>query len=595
MFDNIADHTFCLEANRNETRSLGLLRACEYRDYASDEEPEGGGSAWRVAPSTAFARRTTKSPDPILQNDIESQALALTAPCISGTFDVPHPAQVILTIFSVQLRLLMTDTGSTGRIDRKLTAAARKILFARKLDDQIDEEMPFICRIDCAHLLMLAECQIVSSEKAQKLLRALQTLAGQQFAPLRARPSERGLFLLYEHYLIETEGSAVGGVLQTARSRNDLGATLLRLRLRRPCCELINAALRLQAVLVKRAHAYASMVMPAYTHGQPAEPITYGHYLAGVAQAIRRDIDGILESIKEIDTCPLGAAAIAGTSLPIDTERTASLLGFTQCSANSIDAVASRDVVLRLLAATAIYATTLSRIATDLLQWLTSEFQFLQAPDEIVGSSSAMPQKRNPFLLEHVQGRTSTALGAFTQALAATRNTPFSNSIAVGTESVRTVWDAVQDTIDATILLRLVLFHAKPRPERMLQRAAESFTNATALATRMSIERAMDFRSAHHQVGRAVKEAMARGMKSLLELVQEDPNALPVSLEHMDPGSCVDRSRYGGGPAPESNAAQLVQLRRSWIDQHRRILDQAGRWTGAQIKLEQEVRNFVEF
>lgn len=291
----------------------------------------------------------------------------------------------------------MTDTGSTGRIDHKLTAAARKILFARKLDDQIDEEMPFICRIDCAHLLMLAECQIVSSEKAQKLLRALQALVGQHFAPLKARPSERGLFLLYEHYLIETEGSAVGGVLQTARSRNDLGATLLRLRLRRPCYELINAALRLQAVLVNRAHAYGSMVMPAYTHGQPAEPITYGHYLAGVAQAIGRDIDGILESIKEIDTCPLGAGAIAGTSLAIDTKRTASLLGFAQCSANSIDAVASRDVVLRLLAATAIYATTLSRIATDLLQWLTAEFQFLQAPDEIVGSSSAMPQKRNPF------------------------------------------------------------------------------------------------------------------------------------------------------------------------------------------------------
>jgi argininosuccinate lyase len=503
---------------------------------------------------------------------------------------------LILTIvLVVQLRLVMTDTGGTGRIDRKLTAAARKILFARKLDDHIDEEMPFICRIDCAHVLMLAECQIVSSEKAQKLLRALQKLVGQQFAPLKARPSERGLFLLYEHYLIETEGSAVGGVLQTARSRNDLGATLLRLRLRRPCRELINAALRLQAVLVKRAHAYARVVMPAYTHGQPAEPITYGHYLAGLAQAIRRDIDGLLESIKEIDTCPLGAAAIAGTSLPIDTERTASLLGFMQCSANSIDAVASRDVVLRLLAAMAIYATTLSRIATDLLQWLTAEFQFLQAPDEIVGSSSAMPQKRNPFLLEHVQGRTSTALGAFTQALAATRNTAFSNSIAVGTESVRTVWDAVQDTTDATTLLRLVLFHAKPRPERMLQRAAESFTNATALATRMSVESAMDFRSAHHQIGRAVKDAMARGMKSLLELVQKDPSALPVSFEGMDPASCVDRNRYGGGPAPESNAAQLAQLRRNWIDQHRRILDQAGRWTAAQNKLEQEVRRFVEF
>lgn len=486
----------------------------------------------------------------------------------------------------------MLTAGSTGRIEKPLVRTARQILFQRNTKEQIDHDLPHICRIDLAHVLMLARQKIVETVPARNLLNAIQRLTDTQMAALKTRDSLRGLFLLYETYLIETQGPKVGGILQTGRSRNDLNATLIRLRLRQPYTRLIHSILRLQAVLMRQARAYASIVMPAYTHGQAAEPITYGHYLAAVAEGIRRDLDGLLDAAQEIDTSPLGAGAIAGTSFPIHPETTAELLGFTRLSRNSVDAVASRDLILRLLAAMAIHGATLSRIATDLLQWLTAEFGFLTLPDELVGSSSVMPQKRNPFLLEHVQGRTASALGAFTHALGATRTMPFSNSIAVGTESVRPVWGALSDITDAAILLRLVVSGAKPCPDRMLQRAYEGFTNATAIATRLVVDQGMDFRSAHRMVGERVTQAVSEGMKSLGELEAAKPDSLKVSLNGMDPSSCVARSRYGGGPAPENVKGILEILRKDWLLHYRLITEQARRWAAAQRTLDSSVRDF---
>jgi argininosuccinate lyase len=483
--------------------------------------------------------------------------------------------------------------GSTGRIEKPLNSIARRILFERDLGKAIDTELPDICRIDFAHLLMLAERGIVDAGAARQLLRAIQRLVRQQFAPLTSGRPLRGLFLMYEQYLIEVEGARVGGLLQTARSRNDLNATLLRMRLRRPFASLLQSAFRVEAILMRRALDYADVVMPAYTHGQAAEPISYGHYLGGVAEALRRDIESLLDAGRELDMCPLGAGAVAGTAVPIDPTRTAELLGFARPCPNSVDAVASRDVALRVLAAGTIYGTTLSRAATDLLQWLTAEFQFLSLPDELVGSSSAMPQKRNPFLLEHVQGRTASVLGAFTAAVSASRNVPFTNAIPVGTESIRPVWNALDDMTDAGILFRLVVSQARPRPEQMLQRATNGFTNATAIATRAALENGMDFRSAHHLVGTAVTEAIRRGIASLEELCGEDERFLNPGLTNgMDPASCVRRARYGGGPAPDVLRNQIAELKKEWLRQFGLMKDKKTRWKTAERKLEDSLQAF---
>lgn len=479
---------------------------------------------------------------------------------------------------------------NTGRITRTLTPAARRIVFGSNADAGIEAEMAHASLVDFAHLVMLAERRIVARDKACALVEAIGRLRSSDFAPLRGRAAPRGLYLLYENYLIESLGAAVGGVLHTARSRNDLNATVFRLRLRAPFLRLIGETLRLQAVLLRRARRYAEVVMPAYTHYQASMPVTYGHYLAGVAEALARDTAACFAAGEDLARCPLGAGAAGGSSLPIDPERTAALLGFERAALNSTDAVASRDLALRLLGAAAVLGVTLSRLAADLLLWSTAEFAFLSLPDELIGSSSMMPQKRNPFLLEHVQGRSGAALGAFVAAAYATHATPFTNSVAVSTEAVAALWPALQKTTEAVTLLRLVAAGARPNPRAMLARAEGGYTTATELANRLAVEGGEPFRSAHHTVGEIIREAVADGGKSLEEAARRLTEERRVaSLDGLDPESVARASVYGGGPGPASLDRGLRAAREEWGRAATRRRELGRRWRAAEAELLQVV------
>jgi argininosuccinate lyase len=480
---------------------------------------------------------------------------------------------------------------NTGRIKKTLAPAASRIVF-EDVYLQIDTELPHACDVDKAHLVMLSECGIVDRGLAARLVLAINRLIKQNFEPLRNRKQTRGLFFLYEDYLIETEGAMVGGLLQTARSRNDLNATVLKLRLRQPLVKLVRECLKLQAVLLRRAKRFLDVIMPIYTHGQAAMPGTYGHYLAGLAQALSRDIGAVIDAATEIRCCPLGAGVAGGTPLMIDVARTAQLLGFESTAMNSVDAVASRDFVLRVLAATAVYGVTLSRLATDLLQWSTAEFDFLRLPDELVGSSSAMPQKRNPFLLEHIQGRSAAALGAFTTAAAAMHGVHFTNSIATGTEGVKPLWDAIRNATEISTLMRLVVAGASPNRVAMLHRAEEGFVTATALSNRLMKESNLDFRTAHRLVGELILASTETGKKSIGEAVTSYQwlEGIAVSMEGLDPTSIAMASEWGGGPAPSSVKNCLDALKRDWSRRAKQIQNQAKCWRVAKAKLDDATR-----
>lgn len=467
----------------------------------------------------------------------------------------------------------------TGRIRKPLDWRARKIVFGSNADQAVEHELRFYVGIDRAHLVMLLEAGILPRQRVRRLLEVTDELAAQNYAPLRGRPAPRGLYLLYENHLIEALGEEVGGAVHIGRSRNDINATVLRLRVRTYYHRLVREVLRLLAVLIRRAERNASVVMPIYTHYQAALPVTYGHYLAGIGLALFRDLRGITDAALELDRSPLGAGAAGGTTIPIDTERTARLLGFGEGVLHSLDAVASRDLVLRLLGAASVLGVTLSRLATDLQLWSTAEFDLVRFPDTLVGSSSMMPQKRNAFLLEHIKGRGGAPLGAFTAAAMAMHATPFSNSVAVGTEGVRPLWTTLDELTDAVVLARLVIAGARAQPENMRRLAVEGFTTATELANRLVLGAGLSFRQAHHLVGELVTEASER--EEPLERIAEArfrERGIVADCTWPDPAAVAAEAAYGGGPAPESLRRLIVRMRSEWSDAARRLAGQTWRW-----------------
>jgi argininosuccinate lyase len=475
---------------------------------------------------------------------------------------------------------------NTGRITRGLTPTARRIVFGGGAGQDLGGELPWIAEVDRAHLVMLVERGLVDRVRAADLLRTIAGLEAASFAPLAGRPAMRGAYILYEDFLIETLGADTGGVLQTGRSRNDLNATVLRLRLRAPWLRLLRELIRLQATLLGRARRHADVTMPLFTHFQAALPSTWGHYLAGIAAALARDLEALAVLGEALDECPLGAGAAGGTTLPIDPARTAALLGFAQPVAHSLDAVASRDVVLRLLAAAAVLGVTLSRAATDLLIWNSSPFGFLAFPDRLVGSSSMMPQKRNAFLLEHVQGKGAALLGAFTAATSAMQAKPFTNSIAVGTEGVAPLWDALVAATDAVVLLRLTVAGAEPQREAMLRQAASSYTTATELANRL-VAAGLPFRTAHRIVGTLVREALAAGGEPLENATRRwaAREGISIDLSGLDPSTVARSSEHGGGPGPQSFRRCLDKTREHLRRLETQVRQRADGWAKARVDL----------
>lgn len=454
----------------------------------------------------------------------------------------------------------------TGRIKKPLATAGAAIVFSPPAAGDAVAELVRTSAIDLAHIVMLHRQGLLETDAARTLLRAILGLRRTGFSALLGRPSPRGLYLLYEDHLTGLVGPDLGGRVHTARSRNDLKATEFALRLSRQTYGLMHDAVRLQAVLLGRARRHRCVVMPAYTQYQAAAPSTYGHYLLGVAAAFGRDIDALGQAMRGLETCPLGACGAVGTDLPIDTALTARLLGFERPVRHSLDAVASRDAALHILASACVLAVTLSRLATDLQVWSTGDFGLLEFPDDLVGSSSIMPQKRNPFLLEHVKGKAGQVLGAFTAATSTIKGTPFTNSVEAGTEGIAPVGEALRTARDSVVLSRLMVSGARPRPDRMHAAVTTGWTFATAAANQL-VRAGVPFREAHHAVGAAITAAAETGEAP-------GPAALRARLDggldgDLGPQVIVANTEYGGGPGPRSFEAAFEPTLEQWRAQTR--------------------------
>ena len=453
-----------------------------------------------------------------------------------------------------------------GRIAQTIGLRTRHQVYGSLTPSEVVDELDRTTLIDLAHVVMLAEQQLIRPAVAGDLLAAIVDLRSSKYSALAGSRMPRGVYLAYEQHLMERLGDDVGGVLHTGRSRNDMKATATLIDLRGWLLDLVEESTRLVAVLLARGRASADLVMPVHTHFQAAMPITYGYYLIGVATALMREIESLRDAEKGLRRCPMGAAAIAGTDLPLDPGRIALLLGFESPPLHAVDAIGSRDVVLRVLGCVAGLTVVLSRLGTDLQLWSTEEFGFVTFPDRLVGGSSAMPQKRNAFLLEHVKAGAGAVAGAWTGVLASVKSTPFTNSIEVGTEAVALAWPGLAAAKKTLLLSQVLVSGARPRRDRMRQRADDSFTNATAVANQL-VMRGVPFRIAHHAVGRAVREALEHGERRL-SATSDALKGFGLSEALPDPATAVDRAVVGGGPAAWHVAFEDVRCRlekvRSW-------------------------------
>lgn len=424
--------------------------------------------------------------------------------------------------------------------------------------------------VNKAHVVMLAEQGLLSPTHAAALARGILDMESAGASAVSLDPGREDAYFNYEAHLMAEVGADVGGRMHTGRSRNDIMATLDRLRCRTVLLDLIEALLKVRTTALEQAERYADVVMPGYTHLQPAQPMTYGFYLAGVAQALERDSRRLTDTLSNMNVCPLGAVALAGTPFAIDRQRTAELLGFDTYIDNALDAIASRDFLLECMSAMSLLAVFWSRVAQDYYVWTTYEFGLIEFPDSVATTSSIMPQKKNPVVLEYLKGRSGHIAAALVAATTGLKGTHFSHSGESSREGISGFWETSRDVLRCLNLFDLVLRTAKPVQEHARLHSAQDFSTVTALADLMVRDHDLSFRAAHHIIGAVVRDAMDQHLSAdridvkMIEAAAIDQLGKPLGIDAeavracLDPQSNVDARRSPGGSSPVTLRAHLV-------------------------------------
>ena len=411
-----------------------------------------------------------------------------------------------------------------------------------------------------AHAAMLRKAGVISSEDEAAIQGGLETIAAEiEAGTFPFREEFEDIHMNVEARLRELIGPAAGR-LHTARSRNDQVALDFRMWVRDACDRTAGQIRTLQKALVAKAEAHADTVMPGFTHLQPAQPVTFGHHLMAYVEMFGRDAARFADARARMNESPLGAAALAGSPFPIDREMTAKALGFDRPTANSLDSVADRDFALEALAAATICATHLSRLAEEIVIWMTPQFGFVKLSDAFTTGSSIMPQKKNPDAAELVRAKVGRLLGSFTQLTVVMKGLPLTYSKDMQEDKVPTfeAFDALELSL---LAMAGMVADMQPNVENMATAAGAGYSTATDLADWLVRELNLPFRDAHHVTGAAVKKAEELGV-GLSDLPLSDLQALDKRItgaifDVLTPEASVASRRSYGGTAPEQVRAQI--------------------------------------
>ena len=463
-----------------------------------------------------------------------------------------------------------------NRIQRTAAGGPRNLIRGRFKTPRLPEveaftaSLPFDRRLfrhdirgSVAHARMLAKTGLITDAQADKIVKGLKQIEREIAAgAFRFDLSDEDIHLAIERRLTEIAGEA-GARLHTARSRNDQVALDLRLYLADEIMAILDLLNSLKRSLLAVAEVHVETLMPGYTHLQRAQPVSLAHHLLAYVEMFGRDRERFAQALERTRVMPLGAGALAGTTLPIDRRAVARELGFGRLTENSIDAVSDRDFAVDFLAAAALCGVHLSRMSEDLILWTTAEFGFVQLPDEFSTGSSMMPQKKNPDLLELMRGKSGRLLGDLTALIATLKSLPLAYNSDLQEDKER-VFDAV-DALKPMLDLMAKLWPRLNFNVERMRAAAGDGALATDVAEEL-VQRGVPFRRAHEIVGAMVREAIAAG-KRLEDLSAQEmkrhcgPHATEIK-RRLSAEASVRRRSLIGGPSPLAVRRRLLQLKR---------------------------------
>ena len=454
----------------------------------------------------------------------------------------------------------MSDKAWGGRFEQELDAIAARFSASVDVDGRL---WPQDIDGSIAHVRMLADQNILSADDAKQIVAGLETIrASIERGEFEWDDSKEDVHMNIEAALSSAIGDA-GGRLHTGRSRNDQVATDMRLWTRQACDSVVADIDALLEVLADKADGHLDFLMPGYTHLQRAQPVRLAHHLLAWAEMLDRDRGRLVDAAKRMNESPLGSAALAGTTFPIDRAATAEALGFDRPMLNSLDAVGSRDFLLEAVSALAICSVHLSRIAEELVLWSSQEFGFMQMSDAFTTGSSIMPQKKNPDMPELVRGKTGRVVGSLVNLMVMLKGLPLAYNRDLQ-EDKAPVFDAFDTVHDCLAVLSGAIASATFDKRRMADALQTGFLDATEVADWLAL-RGVPFREAHHVAGKLVQQAVQQG-KTLSQLPLETYQAAHDAFDDtvfraLDMETAIERRDVPGGPARGRVAAAIAELR----------------------------------
>ena len=474
--------------------------------------------------------------------------------------------------------------GRIGSVREDVTAFTSSMESDKKL-------LEAVITINKAHVTMLTNQNIIDKETGTKLLQALTEINPK----LKPDPTTEDIHLAVEEEINKKVGIDIGGNLHIAKSRNDQVATAIRMTLRADLLNLMETLLTLQNSLLALAEKHTETLVPSYTHLHPAQPVTFAHILLSYVDGLQRDLNRLTEVYSRINQSPMGAGAIATTSFSIDRDQTAELLGFYGVLENSIDAVGSRDFILETLSDLTIAAVNISRIAQDLIIWSSPDFGIVELPESFAFTSSIMPQKKNPDVLEVIRARMNNVSGNLFASAGTMMALPSGYNLDFQ-EITPKLWDSIQ-TVAASVHMLSELVPNLEVKSNVFEKQVLKFATTTELANVLVKNYGVPFRTSHKIVGAVVKELLDNNL-TLSDLTPEQLNKtaqecaeiiLDVKLADIkqvtDPKTFVESHKTKGGPAP-AEVKRMLNSRKQLTNQTKTTLtNKKGELAAADIKL----------